>query len=103
MTEKQTSCCYSSVLARIIQEQGRPQLQSFAAGWGSAESPNCRGFTPEEFQSLNFATMDLSEYIADITSQVGTVTPLLQTYMNSVGTTATQNLMNSPNLPKGAH
>ena len=27
-------CCFNSMLARIIQEQGRPQLQSFN-GWGS--------------------------------------------------------------------
>jgi hypothetical protein len=103
MTEKQTSCCFSSKLARIIQEQGRPQLQSFSNKWGSAKNPDCRGFTPEEFQSLNFATMDLSEYISDVTSQVQQVTPLLQDYMNSVGTNTTQKLLSSPNLPKGAN
>ena len=34
--------------------------------WGSPENPNCRGFTPEEFQSLDFSKMDLSEFFADI-------------------------------------
>ena len=26
----------------------------------------CRGFTPEEFQALDFSKIDLSEYYADI-------------------------------------
>ena len=26
----------------------------------------CRGFTPEEFQALDFSKMDLSEYYLDI-------------------------------------
>jgi len=58
---RESYCCFNSVLGRIVQEQGRPQLPSFN-GWGSVKSPNCRGFTPEEFQSLDFGTMDLSEY-----------------------------------------
>ncbi|EPP7525236.1 conjugal transfer protein TraN [Campylobacter jejuni] len=28
----------------MFNEQGRPQL---GKGWGSPESPQCRGFTPE--------------------------------------------------------
>jgi conjugal transfer mating pair stabilization protein TraN len=70
----QTHCIFQSKLGRIIQEQGRKQLKAFqdANGnpyWGSPESPNCRGFTPEEFQSLDFSKMDLSEYFADITTK----------------------------------
>lgn len=63
-----TYCCFNSKLGRIIHEQGRPQLQQFAGdgGWGGAESPNCRGFTPEEFQMLDFSRIDLSEYFGDI-------------------------------------
>ncbi|MDO3377086.1 conjugal transfer protein TraN [Geoalkalibacter halelectricus] len=61
-------CCFNSKLARIIHEQGRPQLKSFGpdGGWGHAQSPNCRGFTPEEFQMLDFARIDLSEYFGHI-------------------------------------
>jgi conjugal transfer mating pair stabilization protein TraN len=60
-------CCFNTKLGRIIQEQGRPQLKSFnGVGWGSPEKPMCRGFTPEEFQALDFSKMDLSEYYADI-------------------------------------
>ena len=61
-------CCFNTKMARIIHEQGRPQLQSFGAdgGWGTPISPNCRGFTPDEFQSLDFSRIDLSEYFGDL-------------------------------------
>jgi conjugal transfer mating pair stabilization protein TraN len=63
-------CCFNSKLARIIHEQGRPQLITDIRSWGSAESPNCRGFTPEEFASLDFDKIDLSEYFEDITRNI---------------------------------
>jgi conjugal transfer mating pair stabilization protein TraN len=60
-------CCFNTKLGRIIQEQGRPQLKSFnGLGWGTPKKPYCRGFTPDEFQALDFSKMDLSEYYADI-------------------------------------
>lgn len=65
-------CCFNSKLGRIIHEQGRSQLQTFGAGggWGSARRPNCRGFTPEEFQMLDFAKIDMSEYFGDIQNKM---------------------------------
>jgi conjugal transfer mating pair stabilization protein TraN len=60
-------CCFNTKLGRIIQEQGRPQLKAFSTvGWGTPKQPYCRGFTPEEFQALDFSRMDLSEYYAEI-------------------------------------
>jgi conjugal transfer mating pair stabilization protein TraN len=61
-------CCFNSKMARIIQEQGRPQLLAFQPGgaWGAPEQANCRGFTPDEFQVLDFSHIDLSEYFADV-------------------------------------
>ena len=60
-------CCFNTKLGRIIQEQGRPQLKAFnALGWGTPQNPECRGFTPDEFQALDFSRIDLSEYYADI-------------------------------------
>lgn len=58
-------CCFNSKLARIIHEQGRPQLKGFN-GWGDAGSPACRGFTPDEFSSIDFGQIDLSEYVEDM-------------------------------------
>jgi conjugal transfer mating pair stabilization protein TraN len=67
----QVHCIFESKLGRIIQEQGRMQLKNFqdANGnpyWGTPQAPDCRGFTPEEFQFLDFGKMDLSEFFADI-------------------------------------
>ncbi|MGI9376092.1 MAG: conjugal transfer protein TraN [Tsuneonella suprasediminis] len=60
-------CCFNTKLGRIIQEQSRPQLKSFnGLGWGTPKQPYCRGFTPEEFQALDFSKMDLSEYYSEI-------------------------------------
>lgn len=57
-------CCFNSKLSRIIQEQGRPQIPSMG-GFGSKTNPNCRGFTIEEFQALDFSKIDMSSYYAD--------------------------------------
>lgn len=56
-------CCFNSRLARIINEQGRGQV---GKGWGSGESPNCSGFTPDQLQALDFSKMNLSEFYAEI-------------------------------------
>lgn len=63
ITHTTTKCCFNSVLARIINEQGRLQV---AKWWGTAEAPDCSGFTIAQLQSLNFAQMDLTEFYASI-------------------------------------
>lgn len=71
--KEKSYCCFNSKMARIIQEQGRNQLKSIG-GWGDHEAPNCRGFTPEEFQALDFSKIDLSEYYSDLVHKMqGTV------------------------------
>lgn len=62
-------CTFSSSLAKIIQEQGREQL---GISWGSPENPQCRGFTPEEFQKIDFSKIDLTEFVKDIQSSIQT-------------------------------
>lgn len=56
-------CCFNSMLARIVNEQGRTQIDK---GWGSARDPDCSGFTIAELQTLDFAAMDLSEFYASL-------------------------------------
>jgi len=86
----QVHCVFQSKLGRIIQEQGRPQLSTAIHSWGTADAPNCRGFTPEEFQSLDFSKMDLSEFFTDIKTktdaaiQQGMKTNV-QNYYNNTG------------------
>jgi conjugal transfer mating pair stabilization protein TraN len=56
-------CCFNSMLARIVNEQGRSQI---AKGWGDARNPDCSGFTVAQLQSLNFAAMDFTEFYASL-------------------------------------
>jgi len=56
-------CCFNSMLARIVNEQGRSQISK---GWGSGQNPDCSGFSIPELQSLDFAAMDLTEFYASI-------------------------------------
>jgi conjugal transfer mating pair stabilization protein TraN len=60
-------CCYNSRLARIINEQGRAQI---GKGWGSAESPNCSGFSQSEFEAIDFSRIDLSEFMSEVMANV---------------------------------
>lgn len=69
---KEAYCCYNSRLARIVQQQGRAQL---GRQWGTAEAPQCDGFTPEEFQRLDMSAMDLSEFIAEIQAKAVNTIP----------------------------
>ncbi|MDE1315495.1 conjugal transfer protein TraN [Vibrio aestuarianus] len=69
--QKQRSfCCFNSQLAKIINEQGRLQLKAFQnlpnRGFGDRGNPQCRGFTPEEFQALDFSNIDLTEYYEEL-------------------------------------
>ena len=56
-------CCFNSRLARILNEQGRSQLDR---SWGGPQSPDCSGFTVGQLQALDFSRMDLTEFYAEI-------------------------------------
>lgn len=58
-----SKCCFNSMLARIIQEQGRAQI---GKGWGDPKSADCSGFTVTQLQALDFSKMDLSEFYASL-------------------------------------
>jgi hypothetical protein len=84
--EAKVFCCFNSKLARIVHEQGRPQLKTFSPPWVFGDSSgDCRGFTASEFQMLDFSKMDLSEYLGDIKTKAqgtiqNTVTDKIQQY-----------------------
>ena len=40
---RRSYCCFTTPLARILNEQARPQL---GRGWGSAKHPDCAGASP---------------------------------------------------------
>jgi conjugal transfer mating pair stabilization protein TraN len=64
-------CVYNSELARMIQEQGRPQLGlNFGVPW----LPDCDGLTLNQFASLNFQSMDWSEFYSQIATTFDSAT-----------------------------
>lgn len=66
LTVRHEHCCFNSKLARIVNEQGRPQI---GKAWGTAQTPDCTGYTSAQLQSLDFSKMDLSEFFADVQAQ----------------------------------
>lgn len=102
VVKKRTSCCFSSILARLIQEQGRvggpdfSGLASFKGNvWGDPTNPNCRGFTPEEFQSLNIGAMDLTEYLDSIAAAENDLSPLVQQFIGQTTSTVETTIKDS--------
>ncbi len=79
VTKKSTFCCFGSKLLRILQEQARAQL---GMGWGSAESPDCRGLTPQQLASVDFSKLDLREVYAELMGKLKS--PQAQTISASV-------------------
>lgn len=65
--DKHVFCCFESKLARIINEQGRQQL---GMNWGSAEKPNCNGFSIDELGRLDFSKLDLTEVFEDYNKNI---------------------------------
>jgi conjugal transfer mating pair stabilization protein TraN len=57
-SKRTTSCCFLSKLTRVLQEQGRAQL---GKSWGKPKTPDCSGFTVDEFAALDLSQMDFTE------------------------------------------
>lgn len=57
---KTYGCCFSSPLARIIQEQVRAQI---GKPWGTVPNLDCSGFSLEEFKRIDWGAIDWSEWI----------------------------------------
>lgn len=64
LTKKKVYCCFESKLSRILQEQGRQQLNK---PWGKPKTEQCLGFTIDEFSRLDLSKMDFSEVYAEFT------------------------------------
>lgn len=65
--KEQVYCDFKSELARIVQEQGRGQI---GWPWGSADAPDCSGFSITQFSSLNFAAMDFTEWYVHVNANI---------------------------------
>lgn len=66
-TKYKVYCCFETSLARITHEQGRGQV---GLDWGKPKRANCRGFTVDEFENLDYSKMDMSEWYGELDSRV---------------------------------
>jgi len=60
--KKSAYCCFESKLSRILQEQGRLQLNK---PWGKPKKEQCEGFTIDEFSRLDLSVMDFTEVYSE--------------------------------------
>jgi len=61
--KKRKFCCYAHKLARVLHEQGRPQI---GRSLGDPKGPDCNGFTVEELSLLDFNRLNLTEIHQDV-------------------------------------
>ena len=69
-------------MALIVQTEGRKQL---GLGWGTPESPACRGLTLEEFQALDFSAMDLTPVMAEMAAEAQKTVAADKTALRAAG------------------
>jgi conjugal transfer mating pair stabilization protein TraN len=60
LQRRRSFCCFASPLSRIMQEQIRLQT---GRSWGSARNPDCGGMSVAELSGVDFAALDLSEWL----------------------------------------
>lgn len=63
LKKKTSFCCFGTKFAKLLQEQGRPQL---GLDWGTKECPNCRALTIAELSKLDLSKMDFRELFDDV-------------------------------------
>ncbi len=59
--KRESYCCFSSPLSRIIQEQVRPQL---GMSWGGAKAPQCEGIPLDRLADIDWTQINLDEWLA---------------------------------------
>ncbi len=62
-TKTSIFCCFGNRLARLVHEQGRPQI---GMGWGTAREPQCQGLSVEQFSKMDLSNMNFSEVFEDV-------------------------------------
>ncbi|SEJ58302.1 Type-1V conjugative transfer system mating pair stabilisation [Azotobacter beijerinckii] len=80
--KREAYCCFSSVVGRIIQEQGRPQL---GLDFGDPERPVCDALTVEQLGRIDWSRIDLSEWIGMLYTTGHLDTPDTATLENLTG------------------
>nr|WP_242467405.1 conjugal transfer protein TraN [Thiocapsa imhoffii] len=59
--KRESDCCFNTPLARILNQQIRPQ---FGRDWGEAQSPECSGIDIRDFARVDWTRVNLDEWLA---------------------------------------
>lgn len=60
LIRKESYCCYNTPLARILNEQIKPQL---GMGFGTSEAPECTGIKVENLDKVDWTRVNLDEWL----------------------------------------
>ncbi|MCM2547193.1 conjugal transfer protein TraN [Burkholderia glumae] len=69
--EKKSYCCFNSLIAKIVNQQGKAQLGVPFAG--------CSGLTADQLQHVDFSKIDFTEFVNSIQSKAVDQGAILQT------------------------
>lgn len=67
LEETTSFCCFNSLLAKAIQQGAHSQL---GLSWGSPQSPNCTGLSPQQLTSIDFNSPQMQEAFAPFKEQI---------------------------------
>lgn len=56
-------CCFNGLLPLAVNQQGRTQI---GKSWGTAQSPDCSGFTIAQLTALDWSAIDLSAVVTQM-------------------------------------
>jgi conjugal transfer mating pair stabilization protein TraN len=71
-------CCWPTKLSAAVQMDGRSQLGFGEHPFGTPDSPECRGLTPDELSRVDFDRVDLSSVYADVMATTQKMTRIIQ-------------------------
>ncbi|WP_257828203.1 conjugal transfer protein TraN [Burkholderia glumae] len=76
--EKKGYCCFNSLIAKIVNQQGKAQLGIQFAG--------CGGLTADQLQQIDFSKIDFSEFVNSIQSKAVDQNAVLQQIQQQIST-----------------
>ncbi|MBN3815152.1 conjugal transfer protein TraN [Paraburkholderia sp. Se-20369] len=75
--EKKNYCCFNSLIAKLVNQQGKAQLGMPFAG--------CGGFTADQLQKIDFSKIDFTEFVNSIQSKAVDQDAILQRVQQTIG------------------
>ncbi|WP_053077649.1 conjugal transfer protein TraN [Burkholderia cepacia] len=75
--EKKSYCCFNSLIAKLVNQQGKAQLGIPFAG--------CAGLTADQLQQIDFSKIDFTEFVNSIQSKAVDQDAILKRVQQAIG------------------